>query len=274
MEAETQGRGCSRLAAGLMLVVASLGVIAPAAADDRSSDTWKEARIWTSYALNEHLNPFKLEVAVDKGRAVLTGTVQTDVERDLAIEIARSVNGVEDVESEIVVDPGARERNDAPENERRFGERVSDATTAAAIKSQLLWNKHTDGLQVDVDVDRGRVVVKGIADSDTERELAERIAGNTDGVEDVENRIRVAKKSEASEKSVGETVSDAWLATKVRSVLVWTREVPAPSIDVEVEDGSVTLTGSVDSPAQAELAVELADNVRGVRTVDNRLDAG
>lgn len=275
MEARSERIGWKHLGTALVLLIGSMSFGGPADAADRSSDTWKEARIWTSFALNEHLNPFKLDVGVTKGQAQLSGTVQSDVERDLAIEIARSVDGIKDVESEIVVDPSAARSDEQDDGERGFGEAVSDATTAAAIKSQLLWNKHTDGLKVNVDVNRGTAVLEGTADSDAALDLAERIAANTDGVEDVDNRLKIAKAEAEADADTGEqaatAVSDAWVATKVRSVLIWNREVPAHSIDVEVENGEVTLLGNVDNGAQKNLAAELAGNVRGVDEVSNQL---
>lgn len=272
MEANTKGISWKALGLATVLALGSVSIGDQAQAADRGSDAWKEARIWTTFTLNQHLNPFELDVDVSGSTAVLSGTVQSDVSRDLAVEVARSVDGIESVDSRIVVDPSLEtERDTDHEGERSFGERVSDATTAAAIKSQLLWNAHTDGLQVDVDVKHGIAILEGTADSDATRELAARIAGNTDGVNEVVNRLELDRESESNGKDLSGVVSDSWVATKVKSVLIWNREVPAHSIDVEVDNGVVTLHGEVDNDAQAELAVELADDLRGVRDVHSEL---
>jgi osmotically-inducible protein OsmY len=42
-------------------------------------------------------------------------------------------------------------------------------------------------------------------------------------------------------------------------------------IDVDTKDGQVTLTGSADSAANVERAKQIATNVQGVKSVDNRL---
>ena len=47
--------------------------------------------------------------------------------------------------------------------------------------------------------------------------------------------------------------------------------VKAHSINVSSNRGAVTLTGTVDSPAEAELARKIADDVEGVASVENKL---
>ena len=42
-------------------------------------------------------------------------------------------------------------------------------------------------------------------------------------------------------------------------------------IDVDTKDGTVTLTGSVDSPENVQRATQVASTVNGVKSVDNRL---
>jgi hyperosmotically inducible protein len=42
-------------------------------------------------------------------------------------------------------------------------------------------------------------------------------------------------------------------------------------IDVDVEDGNVVLTGTVDSDAEEDLAVEIAKNASDVKNVENNL---
>lgn len=79
----------------------------------------------------------------------------------------------------------------------------------------------------------------------------------------------------AQEKeSVGETVSDAWITTKVKSDLLATKDVAGSSIDVDTQAGVVTLNGTVKSQAEADKAVSVAKGIKGVSKVTSKLKVG
>ncbi|WP_144430870.1 MULTISPECIES: BON domain-containing protein, partial [Pseudomonas syringae group] len=44
----------------------------------------QEGSIWTAFALNKHLSPFKIDVGVEQGTATLKGKVENEVDRELA----------------------------------------------------------------------------------------------------------------------------------------------------------------------------------------------
>ncbi|MBN2850783.1 MAG: BON domain-containing protein [Erysipelotrichaceae bacterium] len=44
---------------------------------EKYSDTWLKAKIVTAYALNDHLNPFVIDVDVDDRRVTLAGEVES-----------------------------------------------------------------------------------------------------------------------------------------------------------------------------------------------------
>jgi hyperosmotically inducible protein len=71
----------------------------------------------------------------------------------------------------------------------------------------------------------------------------------------------------------GDTISDAALTTKVKTVLVAEGELSALDINVDSEQGVVTLRGTVDSEAQIELAEKVVEDLDGVKAVDNELAA-
>ena len=115
---------------------------------------------------------------MDDGTATLSGTVEEDVNKELAEQIALGVSGIKTVDNQIAVEadyvPPAR-----TSQERSFGEVVDDATITATVKSKLLWSKNTDGLEMDVDTRMGKVRLTGAAGSDAARELAGSMAANT-----------------------------------------------------------------------------------------------
>lgn len=157
-----------------------------------AKDAWITGKIETVYTLNEHLSPFAIDTDVNDGVVLLTGTVESEIDRDLAGELAKGVEGVIEVENELVVESAARSDIDRDEVGRRdFGRWVDDATTTAAVKSKLLANSNTKGLKIDVDTKADVVTLSGRVRSQTEADLAEEIARNTGDVEDVRNNLVV-----------------------------------------------------------------------------------
>ena len=152
------------------------------------SDARREGQIWTSYAMNPHLKAFDLKVEVKGDRAILDGKVESAPAKDLAEQIARGVEGIRTVDNRIVVD-AAYTPPQRTASERTFGQKVEDATITASVKSKLLWNSHTDGLDINVDTADGKVTLTGTAQSGLEKDLAGRIARNTAGVVAVNNQI-------------------------------------------------------------------------------------
>ena len=65
--------------------------------------------------------------------------------------------------------------------------------------------------------------------------------------------------------------TDAWLITKVKSTLLFHRNVNATEIEVLAKDGIVTLRGETTSAAQKKLATEYAKDVEGVKKVKNEM---
>jgi osmotically-inducible protein OsmY len=64
--------------------------------------------------------------------------------------------------------------------------------------------------------------------------------------------------------------SDTWLTTKVKTMLLFHRNVSAMT-EVNTKDGIVTLRGEATSQAQKELTTEYAKDVEGVKDVKNEM---
>ena len=65
--------------------------------------------------------------------------------------------------------------------------------------------------------------------------------------------------------------SSAALTAKIKSKMALDDTIEALRIDVDTSGGVVTLTGTVDSPAQRERALQLARETDGVTSVVDRL---
>ena len=265
----------SLLASSVALAIA--GISGAASADSLSQDVTEarqETQIWTTYALSPYLRANDIKVSVDNGKATLTGKVDESVNKDLAKQIALGVSGIKEVDNQIVVQPDYVAP--AASSTRSYGEAIDDATITATVKSKLLWSKSTDGLTTDVDTNRGHVTLKGTADSKDAKAIAGRLALNSRGVVSVDNQLvvtpkpTVADSAKSAAKEAEQDISDSWITTKVKSTFMYSSNVNGSDIDVSTSAGIVTLKGKVDSGAERALAIELADNVRGVKSVQSK----
>ena len=159
-----------------------------------SKDAWLTGKVETVFLLNGHLNNFEINTDVEDGIVHLTGTVKSDIDSDLAVQLAKGVDGVVEVHSDLVVDSDAApiERESVAEGDSRsFGTWVDDATTTAAVKSKLVGNGNIEGLQIDVDTRGDVVTLSGRVETDEQKSLAEELARNTGDVGDVRNNLVV-----------------------------------------------------------------------------------
>jgi hyperosmotically inducible periplasmic protein len=184
----------------------------------------------------------------------------------------------------------------------KTGEVLSDAEITTAVKTKLLADKTVGGLKINVDTKDGVVTLTGPVKSAAERSTALRIARETKGVKTVTNNLRletagttgstepkvkvkdttkpnddekakVVIKDDTTPKvkAAGRKVADAEITTSVKTKLLGTKDVIANDINVDTNEGVVTLKGSVPTEAQKTRAAEIARGTAGVKHVVNDL---
>ena len=72
-------------------------------------------------------------------------------------------------------------------------------------------------------------------------------------------------------KTAGQNVDDASITASVKSKLVADKAANLTRVDVDTNDGTVYLNGTVDSPEQKAKAEQLAWQAQGVKSVVNNL---
>lgn len=72
-------------------------------------------------------------------------------------------------------------------------------------------------------------------------------------------------------KSVGETIDDATITTRVKTALLNDPDVGGLRIDVDTFKGVVTLSGRVKSKDEEAKAIQLAKGIGGVQDVKSTL---
>ena len=77
---------------------------------------------------------------------------------------------------------------------------------------------------------------------------------------------------DGTQRSTGRYIDDASITASVKSKLIGDELVKARNINVETYKGVVSLSGFVDSKAEANHAIVLAQQVEGVKSVKDDLN--
>ena len=85
------------------------------------------------------------------------------------------------------------------------------------------------------------------------------------------NKEQYQREAKGSGRTIGSGVNDGWLWVKTRFDLAAADDLRESTINVDVTNAVVTLTGSVASAAQKTRAEQVAKSVEGVKSVRNEL---
>jgi len=85
------------------------------------------------------------------------------------------------------------------------------------------------------------------------------------------NKERYNREARESGRTVGSGLNDGWLWVKARFDLAAADDLRDSTINVDVDNAVVTLTGTVASAAQKARAETVAKAVEGVKSVKNQL---
>jgi hyperosmotically inducible protein len=104
-----------------------------------------------------------------------------------------------------------------------------------------------------------------------QKDLTTEYAKDIDGVNGVVNEMTVASTPEPAERTIGEQLDDASITAQVKMTLLYHRSTSALNTSVKTKRGVVTLSGTAKSGAEMDLAAKFANDVNGVKSVNNRM---
>ncbi len=111
----------------------------------------------------------------------------------------------------------------------------------------------------------GFVTLTGTVLDASHKTLAGETIAGLPGVKGVDNKLEEKGENRPLEKS------DAWLITKVKTTLLFHRNVSGIGTEVLADNGTVTLRGEASNVDQKELTTEYVMDVDGVETVKNEM---
>ena len=148
------------------------------------------------------------------------------------------------------------------------GVALDDTVMTTKVKTALLGDESIKGFDIKVVTRKGTVQLSGFVDNQTQLDRAVYVAHGVEGVTAVENNMTL---KEGKAATVGNTLDDSIITTRVKTVLLADPDVKGVEIGVVTRKGEVQLSGFVGSQGQIDRAVALAQVVEGVQSVVNQM---
>jgi len=229
-------------------------------------------KVKSAFLLSKRLSAYEIGAETKDGVVTLTGQVPTEVDKELAGNVAKDVPEVLRVDNQLQVNPGIR----PSEATAREGMRVTDLEIRADLNEKLAKSQGLLGQNVQVGVRDRIVTLDGRVETPAQKAGAEQLAMSVPNVVNVVNKLEVSNPSAAQNETPGASESspkDKELTNRVLFALFKEREnfTDVSAIKITRREGNVTLTGSVPSRAERALAERIARDVDGVKNVSNQL---
>ncbi|MEN6468788.1 MAG: BON domain-containing protein [Smithella sp.] len=243
-----------RLAVMMVAAVALLALSMPAHAS--KTDARIESSAKKSYVFQTYLQGDDIKIQSLNGAVTLTGTVAEESHKLLAQDTVANLPGVESVDNKLTI------KGESPAEQ-------SDTWITAKVKTIFLFHRNVSAM-TEVSTKDGIVTLKGKALNNAQKDLTTEYAKDVEGVKDVVNEMTVGKIAK-KKQTVGSKIDDASITAQVKMTLLYHRSTSGIKTSVTTKKGVVTLTGKAKSEAEKDLAAKFANDVNGVKAINNKM---
>lgn len=235
---------------GVRAVVNQLAVIRTAVPDGEL-----KRRVQHALQFNPVTEHRQLELEVQGGVVVLRGTLHSLAERSIAEEEVRGVSGVRAVDNRTVL---------------TFMAPRADAMILEDVARRLSSDRRLAGSQVAFRVADGEVTLSGEVASAFEHDLAAQAAWVAGARAVHHDELVVAQRTDHVREATT-PISDAEIRSALADALRFDPRIPPDVVVAQVQDGTVTLEGSVPTDEVRRAVEEDALHTAGARSVRNRV---
>jgi hyperosmotically inducible periplasmic protein len=221
-------------------------------------DSRIESSAKSSYNFKTYLKDDNIKVDSSDGVVTLTGTVAMDYHKYLAEETVSGLPGVKSVNNQLSL------IGDQPSEH-------SDAWITMKVKTVLAFHKNVSSTGTEVNTQGGMVTLSGKADSEAQKQLTGEYAKDVDGVTMVHNELIVSTPAKRAHESLGENVDDTSITAQIKTTLLFHKSTHGLATKVVTRKGVVTLHGEAKNGAEKDLVTKLAEDIKGVKHVNNRM---
>jgi len=213
--------------------------------DDRIESSFKNSYVYKAYLKDEHIN-----IMSKDGAVVLSGDVLDESHKPMAQDTVEALPGVKSVSNTIVV------KTDK-----------SDTWLKMKVQTALVFHSNVNASNTEVSVKDGIVTLKGKAQSPAQKELTTEYTKDVEGVKGVINEMTLVK----AEETIGDKIDDASITAQVKMTLMMHKSTGVLRTGVTTNDGVVTLSGNARNDSEKDLVTKLAEDVKGVSRVVNKM---
>lgn len=212
------------------------------------SDARVRSDVLSELAWDPFVRDVPATVTVTQGVVAVTGQAPSMAKHLALIDAVHRVQGVLDVVDEMTVAP-------SPASAK------TDDDISHAVREALRWDAFLPDERIASTVSGGIVTLRGSVETWSNRLDAERVASRLSGVRGVVNRIVVEPPA----------ADPGAIKLQIERALERRAEREARRIVVSVSNGTVTLSGAVQSWADRNAIEQTVGNSPGVRSVEDRL---
>ncbi len=240
----------------IVAVAALLLIVVPLHASKTDDRIVSSAR--NSYVFQVYLKGDDIKIESKNGAVTLTGVVSEEFHKSLAKETVAALAGVLSVDNRLEIKGAPPTAN-------------SDAWIEEKVKATLLFHRSVSADNTEIDVKDGIVTLRGHATSQAQKELTTEYAKDVDGVRDVNNEMTVSEDAQKTHRTVIEKIDDTSITAQVKMALWLHRSTSVVNTTVETKHGMVTLSGKAKNVAEKDLVTKLVGDIKGVKSIKNRM---
>ena len=241
-----------------LMVAAVFLLVAVVPLQASNSDNRIEKSAKKSYVFKTYLKDDLIKIESKDGMVTLSGVVSEEPHKWMAEETVLGLPGVKNVDNQLNVTSSRPSSN-------------TDASIAERIRGTLLFHRSVSYANTAVSVKDGKVILRGKATSEAQKQLTTEYVSDVSGVTDVDNQMTITKAGAKPQRTSGEKIDDASITSQVKMSLLFHHGTDAFDTKVSTRKGVVTLSGTAMNQAEIDLASKRVSDVRGVKSVVNQM---
>jgi hyperosmotically inducible periplasmic protein len=154
------------------------------------SDALVRERVKLAMMYHRNLSSAKPDIQVKDGVVTVRGEAESKAQIDLASEYIKDVDGVKEVNNDMVVSKTGKTMGEKVED---VGTAIDDASITALVKATLLYHRSASTINTKVETVDGMVKLSGTAKNAAEMDLTTKFAKDVHGVKSVVNNMVIEK---------------------------------------------------------------------------------
>ena len=240
------------------------------------------------------LKASEIKVTTENGTVWLSGTLDSQEKINRAIEVAKNQENVKSVQNNLTL--GVSEQSASEQAGQKLdkagesiGQYIDDSVITANVKAAIIDDPLLKATEIKVTTDNGLVRLSGVLDSQEKINKALEVAKNQENVKSVQNALALgvpgqsaadlaSQKLDEAKESISDKMADAdrymddsAITGNVKAAIIDDPLLRASEIKVTTENGTVWLSGTLDSQDKINRALEVAKDQAGVKSVRNEL---